>query len=150
MWTLWGITLMYEHLIKHQLNLLCCELDHFIIFMLSGYWDRPCMSFIHLCVCNNIFCMTCNFRIQLIQYKVIHRVPIPTHKMYCTSFINNTCPHCPKLTDWALMISGSVHKFSPLVRGHEQANQHPLPQNPSLLVISLLTTGLVCGLNIPI
>lgn len=42
---------MYEYLIKHQLNLLCSELDHFIIFMLSGYWDIPCrpISFINVC-----------------------------------------------------------------------------------------------------
>lgn len=51
-------------------------------------------------ICNNKFLMTCNSKSQLIQYKVLHRTHITTHKFYHMGFSqSNTCLHCSTSID---------------------------------------------------
>lgn len=51
-------------------------------------------------ICTNTFTISSNSNIQLIQYKILHRTHITTHKMHLMGLTDtNTCTYCPTITD---------------------------------------------------
>lgn len=78
-------------------------------------------------VCAYIFGFTGNAKPQLIQYKVLHRAHITTHKLFWIGLIEkDTCPYCPNSRDdyyhslWlcphtSKFQSGMIEKISEIV-----------------------------------
>lgn len=66
-------------------------------------------------ICNNNFTMFQNTKLQLIQYKILHRIHITKHKKHIMGLTdNNTCTHCPtKIEDHyhALWLCTPVTQF---------------------------------------
>lgn len=49
-------------------------------------------------ICKNIYFMTKNSNLQLIQYKVLHRFHLTGQKTFKMGFTSETCSHCTKNT----------------------------------------------------
>lgn len=47
-------------------------------------------------ICKNIYFMTKNANLQLIQYKVLHRFHLTGRKLFKMGFSSETCSHCTK------------------------------------------------------
>lgn len=45
-------------------------------------------------ICKNIYLMTTNANLQLIQYKILHRFHLSGRKLFKMGFTSETCSHC--------------------------------------------------------
>ena len=100
-------------------------------------------------ICNNTFAMSSNSKIQLIQYKVLHRTHITTHKMFNMGFIdNNTCTHCPTAIDnhfHAFWLCTPIWRFwSEVMRELSEILNLSIPLTPSIALL-----GDLSALSIP-
>ena len=96
-------------------------------------------------ICNNTFSMTCNSKIQLIQYKVLHRTHITTHKLHCMGFSqNNTCSLCPNSVDnyiHALWHCPPIHNFwSEVTNRLSEMLSLSIPTSPTIALLGDLSS----------